>query len=269
MVGVGWFASKRRYGYLVAAFAAINTVVVAMIAETQASFGAAAASGLARVGLYLGALWLLGMMRREREGHQRQATTDQLTGAANSRRFNAVAFSEVERARRYGHAISLAFLDVDEFKHINDSLGHAEGDRVLARAAHLMMCEVRSSDTVARIGGDEFAILMPETRAEAASDALRRVRAELDRLVLSDGRRVSFSVGLASFDRPPASVLEMTVSADELMYQAKNRGRDRMERAEKAGSHLPQPPASEAVAGGDPRRRAGARHRRRAGDLTF
>jgi diguanylate cyclase (GGDEF)-like protein len=193
------------------------------------------------------------MMRREREGHQRAATTDQLTGAANSRRFNAVAVGEVERAGRYGHAISLAFLDVDGFKSINDTLGHAEGDRVLARAGHLLQYGVRSSDTVARIGGDEFAILMPETKAEAAGDVLRRVRTELDRLVLSDGRRVSFSVGLVSFDRPPASVLEMTVSADELMYRAKNRGRDRMEQAEKAGSLLPnhlhrnRPPAGSLV----------------------
>lgn len=240
LVAVGWFASRRWYGYLVATLAAIDTVVVAMLAETQASLAAATASGLARVGLYLAVLWLLGTMRREREEQRREAATDQLTGAANTRCFNRRALDEVERARRYGHGISLAMLDVDGFKHINDTLGHAEGDRALAQASHLMRCTVRASDTVGRVGGDEFAILLPETEGEAAGAVLERVRTELRRITLSDGHRVSFSVGLVSFAAPPASVVEMTTAADELMYRAKKRGRDRMEQTEKAACSSPK-----------------------------
>jgi diguanylate cyclase (GGDEF)-like protein len=241
VVWVGWFARRRWLGHVVAVIAAVDTVVIAMVAETQASAGAALGSGVARLALYLVVLALLGMMRRERAGHQWEASTDELTGAANARRFDLVATQEVERAQRYGHELSLAFLDVDDFKHINDSLGHTEGDSVLAHLGHVLRSTVRSTDTVARIGGDEFAVLMPETSAAAAAAVMERVRDQLARLELSDHRRVGFSIGLVTFDRAPGSVGEMRVAADELLYRAKLAGKDRIERAERAGSYMAAP----------------------------
>ena len=163
VVGVGWFARRRWLGYLVAAIAASDTVVVAMIPEPKASLGAALASGLARFVLYMVVLGALGMMRRERTDHQRAASVDSLTGTANPRAFEAAVRREIERAQRYGGRISLACLDVDDFKAINDGLGHAAGDRVLAQVGHVLRSSVRGVDTVARTGGDEFAILLPET----------------------------------------------------------------------------------------------------------
>ena len=165
VVWVGWFASARWCGYAVAAVAASLSVMVAMVAETQASLPAALAAGAARFALYLVVLGLLGMMRRERAGHQYAVATDQLTGAANARSFRAIATTEVERAQRYQRDLSLAYIDVDDFKAINDRLGHPEGDHVLLEVSHVMRSSVRATDTVARIGGDEFAILMPEIGA--------------------------------------------------------------------------------------------------------
>jgi diguanylate cyclase (GGDEF)-like protein len=240
VVGVGWFARRSWLGYLVAAIAATDTVVLALVAESDASPAVALASGLIRLGLYAAVLGLLGMMRSERAGDQRAASVDALTGAANPRAFDVAARREIARAQRCGGRISLACLDVDDFKAINDDLGHAAGDRVLAHVGHVLRSSVRGTDTVARTGGDEFAILLPETGAAAADDVLRRVRVELGRITLREGRPVSFSLGLVTFETPPASVAEMTAAADELMYRAKRGGKDRMARAERRGSFVPR-----------------------------
>jgi len=236
VVWVGWFASARWCGYAVAAVAASLSIMVAMVAETQASLVAAAAAGIARFALYLFVLGLLGMMRRERAGHQYAVATDQLTAAANARAFRALAQAEVERAQRYQRNLSLACLDVDDFKTINDRLGHPEGDYVLLEVSHMMRSVVRSTDTVARIGGDEFAILMPDTEASSARIVIDRVRAEISRLRTSDGRPIPCSIGLVTFDGPPTSLKELVAAGDELLYRAKESGKDRVEQAERSGS---------------------------------
>jgi len=243
IVGVGWFASARWCGYALAAIAATTSAVVAVVAETQASVAAATASGVARFALYLVVLGLLGMMRRERAGHQHAVATDQQTGAANRTAFGVVAVTEVERAQRHRRELSLAYIDVDDFKAINDLLGHPEGDHVLLQVSHVMRSVVRATDTVARIGGDEFAILMPETGASSARVVIERVRSELGRLRTADGRPVPCSIGLVTFDRPPASLKELVAAGDELLYRAKDNGKDRIEQAERSGSFLSLSPA--------------------------
>jgi diguanylate cyclase (GGDEF)-like protein len=238
VVWVGWFSRARWCAYAVALTAAGLSVMVAVVAETQASLPAAFASGIARFALYLLVLGLLGMMRRERAGHQHAVATDQLTGAANGREFRAIALAEVERAQRHQRDLSLACVDVDDFKAINDRLGHPEGDHVLREVSHMMRSVVRASDTVARIGGDEFAILMPEISASPARAVIERVRGELSRLRTTDGEPVLCSIGLVTFDRPPKSLKELVAAGDELLYRAKDKGKDRIEQAERAGSFV-------------------------------
>jgi diguanylate cyclase (GGDEF)-like protein len=183
-------------------------------------------------------LGLLGMMRRERAGHQHAVATDQLTGAANARSFHAIAVTEVERAQRHQRDLSLAYIDVDDFKAINVRLGHPEGDHVLAEVSHMMRSVVRATDTVARIGGDEFAILMPEIGASPARAVIERVRDELARLRTVDGQPVLCSIGLVTFNRPPTSLKELVAAGDELLYRAKEGGKDRIEQAERSGSFV-------------------------------
>jgi diguanylate cyclase (GGDEF)-like protein len=238
VVWVGWFARARWCGYAVAAVAASASVMVAMMAETQASLAAASVAGVARFGLYLVVLALLGMMRRERAGHQHAVATDQLTGAASARSFRAIALGEVERAQRHQSDLSLAYIDVDDFKAINDRLGHPEGDHVLLAVSHVMRSSVRSTDTVARIGGDEFAILMPEIGASSARAVIERVRGELARLRTNDGEPVRCSIGLVTFDRPPTSLQELVAAGDQLLYRAKDAGKDRIEQAERSSSFV-------------------------------
>jgi diguanylate cyclase (GGDEF)-like protein len=244
VVGVGWFARSRVYGYVIAVVAAGSSILVAMAAETQASVTAAVASGIARLILYLVVLAVLGMMRRERAGDQRAAATDQLTATANARAFRATLQAEVARAQRHGSRLSLAYLDIDDFKTINDRLGHAEGDKVLREVSHMLRAAVRSTDVVGRLGGDEFAVLLPETGDAAARHVMDRVLGEIGRLRTSDGGRLSCSVGLVTYTTPPESAQELLEAADRLMYKAKNAGKDRLEQAEHAGSWRPPAAAS-------------------------
>lgn len=151
------------------------------------------------------------------------ADTDFLTNIANARSFYVELANELVRASRYDHVFSLAYIDIDEFKRINDSLGHSEGDRLLVRIAKRLKNSVRGSDTVARLGGDEFACLLPETEQEEAKKAIMKVRTALDDCVKKNGWPVSFSIGLVTFRKMPADIKEAIKIADDLMYTVKNK----------------------------------------------
>lgn len=159
---------------------------------------------------------------RERE----LARTDYLTGAFNGRSFGEAAAAEIARARRHAHPFSVAYIDVDDFKQINDRQGHSAGDRLLRAVADSLRRNVRGVDTVARIGGDEFAVLMPETDARAAQVAMRRTRRRLLEDAGRAGWPLTVSVGVVTFDAPPDSVDQLLRSADEVMYSAKRGGKN-------------------------------------------
>lgn len=172
---------------------------------------------------------LLAALRRALEQEHRLARTDELTGAANSRRFLEVAELELIRARRYGRPFSVAYVDVDDFKEVNDRFGHAVGDQVLSSAAAAMMAGLRATDLVARMGGDEFVILMPETDRDSAEKVADRLRDELDQSVRAVDRPVTFSLGVLTCERPPESVDRLVELADSLMYRVKRTGKNRVE----------------------------------------
>lgn len=165
---------------------------------------------------------LKGAMRHQAE----LARTDDLTGLANRRHFFELAEMEIQRARRYAHPFSLAYVDFDHFKKVNDGRGHAEGDRLLRAATRTILDSIRSTDVMARTGGDEFAVLMPETGPEAAMSVQRKIWTALQERVGSSYPEVTVSVGLATWLSPPASTDEMMREADALMYAAKEGGRN-------------------------------------------
>jgi diguanylate cyclase (GGDEF)-like protein len=169
-------------------------------------------------------------LRERFEAERRAARTDELTGLPNRRAFVESAASEVERIRRYGGALTVACLDLDGFKTVNDRDGHAAGDRLLTRVAEEIRGGLRSTDVVARVGGDEFYLLFPETWAVEADALLSRVWAGLQRFMREAGWSVTSSIGAATFEGPPESVEEMMKLADRLMYAAKKSGGDRVER---------------------------------------
>ena len=179
-----------------------------------------------RTAVFFIVLLLLVVVRKLVARLQEQSFTDELTGVANRRAFQDIAAREIERSRRYQHELSLAYLDIDDFKAANDRGGHALGDRVLIALATIACATARSVDTVARIGGDEFVILMPETDAEAALPLIERLLTACSRAAGSGAARVTCSVGLVTFERPPSDLEELLTAADGLMYEAKAAGGD-------------------------------------------
>ncbi|HUU31326.1 MAG TPA: diguanylate cyclase [Phycisphaerae bacterium] len=157
------------------------------------------------------------------------ATTDELTGLANRRRFMAAIGLETERARRYGSDYALAMIDVDGFKAINDACGHVFGDRVLVEVARALEEGVRANDLVARYGGDEIMILMPNTNVEAAVDAVERLRKKVSARPIADNTlalEASFGAGISALDSKDRTAGPdlLIRQADEALYAAKHAG---------------------------------------------
>lgn len=155
------------------------------------------------------------------------AVKDELTGLFNYRHFQAQLGAEVQRVARYERPLALIILDVDHFKEINDSLGHAVGDRVLAGLAQVLRQSVRTTDSVYRYGGEEFAILLPETHGAQAQGVAERARQAVEKSVLAQDRRVTVSAGMAEY-RPPERGEELLRRADAALYAAKRGGRNRV-----------------------------------------
>lgn len=122
--------------------------------------------------------------------------------------------------------LSVAYLDIDDFKLINDEHGHAEGDRVLQASARLAAATIRSSDRFARVGGDEFVLLMPETTSEDALSIAQRLSQVVAATGVSGGGHIGCSIGVATFEQFPRSVDELVSCADRLMYEAKESGKN-------------------------------------------
>jgi diguanylate cyclase (GGDEF)-like protein len=155
------------------------------------------------------------------------ARQDALTGVLNRRGFEPVLERERARARREGTPLALLVIDVDHFKHVNDAHGHPAGDRVLARLAALLVRLSRASDVTARIGGDEFVVLLPSTAREGALSLAERVRqAVAQEDLIGNGEAVTVSIGMSLDDGNGecAAIAE----ADAALYRAKHLGRDRV-----------------------------------------
>ncbi|MCW2779459.1 MAG: diguanylate cyclase and metal dependent phosphohydrolase, partial [Frankiales bacterium] len=155
------------------------------------------------------------------------ARTDALTGTANRRAFDERLTVELERSLRHGTPLTLALLDVDRFKQVNDEHGHAVGDRVLVELCRRTQPGLRSIDLLARVGGDEWALLLPETDAAEAEAALERVRDRVGAEPLG-GIAVTVTVGAAVTRPERSSASSLYRAADDALYAAKAAGRDRV-----------------------------------------
>jgi two-component system cell cycle response regulator len=168
--------------------------------------------------------------------NRKLSTTDDLTRVASRRFFTKHFPREVERAARYGRALSLILCDIDHFKNVNDTLGHAGGDEVLRQFGKRLQDELRRGvDWVARIGGEEFAIVLPETNYEQALDVARKLRsgvANTDFEVLNQGIEITASFGLCGLESVPLGVRKIAENlvkvADAALYRSKNTGRNRV-----------------------------------------
>ena len=163
---------------------------------------------------------------------RRLASVDELTGVANRRWFTAMASRELERCRRFGHQLALLMVDVDHFKRVNDTHGHAVGDEVLKAFTRVLEGNLRSVDLLGRLGGEEFAVVLPEADDSAARQTAERLRQAVEGLQFpfEDGTvlRITTSVGIAILSTTGETLDSLLARADGALYAAKRQGRNRV-----------------------------------------
>jgi diguanylate cyclase (GGDEF)-like protein len=175
---------------------------------------------------------------------RRQAVTDELTGLSNHGRFQELLDAEIEQVRRYHHPIGLIMLDIDDFKAVNDTFGHQQGDLVLRHVASIVRENSRDADSPARYGGEELSLILPHTDLEGAHAIAERIRAAVEELRVprTDGRgvlRVTASVGVTASTAGHKDAL--IAEADGALYEAKRGGKNR---TVSAGSRIANAPGA-------------------------
>lgn len=221
---IAWFGGRGQ-GLSIAVIAAVMWLVAGL--TTGWPSGAAWVPWLellARLFTYGLVAWLASEVRFRLDMESEHAARDPLTGLPNRRYFLAEGERELARARRYARALAVIFIDLDGFKQLNDTRGHATGDFALRETARALKDCLRATDTCARLGGDEFAILLTEIDALAAEQVAHKVSTAVKGR-LAHFSRVTASLGLAWFATPDRPFPDMLKAADELMYQVKQSGR--------------------------------------------
>ncbi len=225
-IGFGtWYVSLRA-GIFLSTAAALVSIAADGLHRLEDAAGPLPVAllgwnGLVQLGTSIALVLVLSALRGRLEGEELLARTDALTQIANRRAFFETAALEIERTRRTGRPLTLAYVDIDDFKDVNDTRGHAEGDALLVEVARTIRAGTRAIDAVARLGGDEFGLVLPETDAVESRTMLSRLRSTLLAAMARGGWRVGFSIGAATFVAAPSSVDEMMARADALMYAAK------------------------------------------------
>lgn len=223
-----WYGS-RTVGILIAVVVAATLTIVEMMSGVVYSHPLIVYwNSIASFGIVLILAYLFSDIREHLQKEREIADTDSLTGSLNRRRFYRHVENEIQRASRYGHPFTIAYIDLDNFKTVNDNQGHPAGDELLRAVGRAMGAHARETDIVARLGGDEFAILFLETGSQEAAKALGKIHAGLMAAMRGSAWPVTFSIGLVTYETAPFDVRQVLKQADETMYAAKRSGKDRV-----------------------------------------
>jgi diguanylate cyclase (GGDEF)-like protein len=176
---------------------------------------------LMRLGFFVIIAYLLSSLKKALEHERELAQTDYLTGAVNSRLFYDLLQAEINRSLRYKHPFTLAYIDLDNFKTVNDELGHSTGDQVLCSIVNQVKNNLRKTDVIARLGGDEFAMLLPETRQEAAQVVISKLQHDILSCMQQNNWPVTLSIGVLTYIDTPQTTDDAVRKVDGLMYSVK------------------------------------------------
>jgi diguanylate cyclase (GGDEF)-like protein len=212
-------------------FFSLVCVVVWLVANALAGATYSSAwipywNGFTRLAVFVIVVLLLSALRKGQEHARELARTDSLTGAVNRRWFGELLNLETGRCRRYRRPFSVIYSDIDNFKAVNDQLGHSKGDKLLQTVTATLKHEGRATDIVARLGGDEFGMLLPETGRIGAKALSQRLRRRLMEAMAMEAWPVSFSFGVVTCLEAPHSVDDLLHLADQLMYAVKQEGKN-------------------------------------------
>jgi diguanylate cyclase (GGDEF)-like protein len=225
---VAWF-THRRNGIMISVASAVIWFIAEVASGPPYAYPYIPYWNVAtRFGFFLIVNHMLSALKSTLEREREMARTDSLTGVANGRAFYELSKIEINKARRYGRPFTTMYIDLDNFKMVNDSFGHSIGDALLRSVAGTIQKNIRVTDVVARLGGDEFVVLLPETSGEAAQVVVKKLQQRLLSTMKENGWPVTFSIGAITFVDLPESVDEMLQKTDRLMYSAKKSGRNRI-----------------------------------------
>jgi len=226
---------RKRHIFLLAAVSPL-TMLSLLVLPSELALQILATSALPVVAVRIIGVVFLGLVmvgeqnRSRAEARiRRMAYVDELSGLANRRAFSGYLNREWKRWERYGEAFSVVVLDIDRFKVINDTFGHPTGDQVIRRLGELMIEESRGADVVARMGGEEFGMLLPYTPSASAYIVAERIRARVEREeIVVDGERIHFTVslGVSADVENYANISKCLSGADRALYEAKRLGRN-------------------------------------------
>lgn len=221
-----WYVDTNAGVLLGIASAAAWFIADMTTAQTYSNIAIPIWNAVVRLGFFLIVVFAIAVIKGAYTKEQDLARMDSLTGVVNTRYFYELAERELERAKRYGRPFSVAYMDLDNFKEVNDVYGHGTGDELLCFIAGTISDNVRRTDIVARLGGDEFILLLPESKDGDAGRVVEKLRALILEGMPQYGFPVTLSVGLLTYLAPPQSVEDMVREADTLMYSVKNTTKD-------------------------------------------
>jgi diguanylate cyclase (GGDEF)-like protein len=220
-------------GIIVAVFAASSWLIVNLLHQVPRQNAIIISwNFFTRLGVFIliaYAVSLQSQLRRALESEKLRADTDRLTELLNTGAFRERVEQEILRAQRYKHPLSLAYIDLDNFKQVNDLQGHALGDKLLKQVSETIANNIRIIDIAGRIGGDEFSICLPETDGEQVCKVIDKLAKALDTMTSQSGWQVTASIGVVTCTEFCETYDELLGKADKLMYTAKEKGKNTVE----------------------------------------
>ena len=223
---VSWYGGHKS-GYLICGLSAAIWLLMDYSGGQQYSYWIIPLwNACVRLLFFVAITYLLCELKLRLKNEALMARTDGLTQIPNRRAFNEVTAKLIQVAKRHAHSVAFTYIDVDNFKELNDTYGHVQGDQVLKSVAASLAQGVRSEDVVGRLGGDEFALFMPEIGFEDVKKSIDRIHKKLLDMVEKNAWPIGFSIGVAVFPTPPASIDAALTIADRLMYRVKKSGKN-------------------------------------------
>jgi diguanylate cyclase (GGDEF)-like protein len=223
-----WYAGRRE-GLFIAALACSSWFAADIVAEhPYENLAIPIWNAIVRLAFFIVNALLLVALRDSLLRQYDLARTDALTGAFGRRAFEERLEHDLDLARRKGSPLTVAIVDLDDFKAINDTRGHIAGDQALCLTVRVLQESTRCTDTVARLGGDEFALVFPDTARLGAEEVTTKIMHNLREAFKLMAPELTCSIGVITFDDIPLKLNEAVRSADDLMYQAKREGKNRV-----------------------------------------